>query len=204
MNKCTNDKLRLFSNKHFTYINQIFGDETVREIITEMYAERDLKFAIEETGAEFEYSNHHILVKPGKAGESEKWCSVDEGYQNIFINKNDTLCQSYTLLKYLRKPISADMKKRQMEMIKMYRNIIRREHFKTEFKKVVTIMQEKIGKSKKKNDVSIWRDYTHTPDTYLNKDYDKIYEEIGDVLDTWESYGYLYFIKEGVCGEKRK
>ena len=96
------------------------------------------------------------------------------------------------------------MKKRQMEMIKMYRNIIRREHFKTEFKKVVTIMQEKISKSKKKNDVSIWRDYTHTPDTYLNKDYDKIYEEIRDVLDTWESYGYLYFIKEGVCVDKRK
>jgi len=204
MNKCTDDKLRLFSNKHFTYINQIFGDETVREIITEMYAERDLKFAIEETGAEFEYSNHHVLVKPGKSGETAKWCSVDEGYQNILINKNDTLCQSYTLLKYLRKPISTDMKKRQMEMIKMYRNIMRREYFKTEFKKVVTIMQEKIRKSKKKKDVSIWRDYTHTPDTYLNKDYEKIYEEIGDVLDTWESYGYLYFIKEGVCGEKRK
>ena len=204
MNKCTNDKLRLFSHKHFTYINQIFGDETVREIITEMYAERDLKFAIEETGAEFEYSNHHILVKPSKAGEPEKWCSVDEGYQNILINKNDTLCQSYTLLKYLKKPIPKDMKKRQMEMIKMYRNIMRREYFKTEFKKVITIMQEKILKSKKRKDISIWRDYTHIPDTYLNQDYDKIYEEIGDVLDTWESYGYLYFIKEGVCGEKRK
>jgi hypothetical protein len=90
MNTCTSEKLNEFSKEHYTYINQIFGDETVREIIKEMYTERDWDFAVEDANADFEYSNHHVLMKEGKTGEDIKWCSVDEGYQNIFVNKNDT------------------------------------------------------------------------------------------------------------------
>jgi hypothetical protein len=31
---CTAEKLRMFSHKFDTYINQIFGDETVRDILS--------------------------------------------------------------------------------------------------------------------------------------------------------------------------
>ena len=199
MNHCTEEALAIFSQEHYTYINQIFGDVTIREIIGEMYAERDWKFIVEDATTDFEYSNHHVLVKHGKNGETVKWCSVDEGIQNIHVNKNDTLCQSYTLLKYLNKPILKGVKQRQMEMIRMYRNILKRDHFKNELKGVVELMRQKIKKTKKLDDRSIWKDYTHSPVTYLNKDYNILYAEIQSVLDKWEKYGYWYFIKEGTC-----
>ena len=34
---CTNEKLEEFSLEHFTFINQFFGDETVREVIAEVF-----------------------------------------------------------------------------------------------------------------------------------------------------------------------
>ena len=149
MNNCNKINLELFSQEHYTYINQIFGDKTIREIIKEMYAPRDWDFVVEDATEEFEYSNHHVLVKKGKNGEFTKWCSVDEGLQNTNINKNDTLCQSYTLLKYLNKPIEKNMKKRQMEMIKMYKNIIKRDYFKDELRGMVEIMKRKIKNTKR-------------------------------------------------------
>ena len=38
---------------------------------------------------------------------------------------------------------------------------------------------------------------------YLNESYEEIYEEIENVLDKWEKYGYLYFMKDGTCSVKR-
>lgn len=200
MNKCDNIKLGLFSKEHYTYINQIFGDLTVREIIKETYAPRDWEFVVEGTDEAFNYSNHHVLQKKGKNGEIIEWCSIDEGYQKLKINKNDTLCQSYTLLKYLNKPIDINMKKRQMEMVKMYRNILKQEHFKREFKNVIDIMRNTIKKNKNLNKAVLWKDFTYDePEPYLIKDVDTMYAEIHNVLDKWENYGYMYFIKEGKC-----
>ena len=34
---CTDDKLIIFSRAHYSYINQIFGDLSVRKIIQEIY-----------------------------------------------------------------------------------------------------------------------------------------------------------------------
>jgi hypothetical protein len=202
MSHCTNGKLTLFSREHYTYINQIFGDETIREIIKEIYADRDWEFVVEDANEDFEYSNHHVLVKPDNSGKIVKWCSVDEGLQNIVKNKNDTLCQSYTLMKYLNKPIVTNMKKRQMDMIRMYRNIIKRETFQRELKGIIEVMRQKIRKNKKKNNQSLWKDYTDEPITYLHKTYKTVYAEINSVLDKWEKYGYWFFIKTGVCGKK--
>jgi hypothetical protein len=203
MNNCNKLNLELFSQEHYTYINQIFGDATVREIIKEMYTERDWNFVVNDADVDFEYSNHHILEKPGKDGKTVKWCSVDEGFQNININKNDTLCQSYTLLKYLNKPIDTSMKKRQMEMIKMYRNIIKRDYFQKELKGMIEIMSRKIKRTTKKNNPALWKDYTNSPETYLYKDFNTLYAEIHSVLDKWEKNGYFHFIKEGMCPVKR-
>ena len=69
MNQCTEEKLFLFSREHYTYINQIFGDETIRQIIKEMYVERDWDFGVEDANEDFEYSNHHVLVKHDKHGD---------------------------------------------------------------------------------------------------------------------------------------
>ena len=66
MNNCNKINLELFSQSHYTYINQIFGDKTIREIIKEMYAPRDWDFVVEDATEEFEYSKHHTLEKKGK------------------------------------------------------------------------------------------------------------------------------------------
>jgi len=204
MSKCTEDVLKLFGKDHYTYINQIFGDLTVREIIKEIYAPRDWNFvAIPQTEGRFRGSYHHILEKKGKNGEIIQWCSVEEDFQ-VDINENDTLCQSYTLLKYLNKPIDKNMKKRQIEMVKMYRNILKRDDFKKELSGIVEIMQKTIKKIKRKNNPTLWKDYTYDkPEPYLNKDYDVLYAEIQSVLEKWEKYGYLYFIKDGTCPKKK-
>ena len=204
MSKCTEDALKLFGKDHYTYINQIFGDLTVRQIIKEIYAPRDWNFvAIPQTEGRFRGSYHHVLEKKGKNGEIIQWCSVDEELQ-VDINQNDTLCQSYTLLKYLNKPIDKNMKKRQMEMVKMYRNILKRDDFKKELRGIIEIMQKKIKKIKRKDNPTLWKDYTYDkPEPYLNKDFDVLYAEIQSVLEKWEKYGYLYYIKDGTCPKKK-
>ena len=148
MTNCTNNDLILFSHEHYTYINQIFGDEAVRETIKEIYPGRDWEFAVEPANSDFdENSDHHVLVKTGKDGKQIKWCSSTENFQNTNININDTLCQSYTLMKYLNKPIDKNMKTRQMDMIEMYRQIIKKTKFKTEFSGMVELMQKHLIKS---------------------------------------------------------
>ena len=43
---CTERKLINFSKKHYTYINQIFGDISVREIIKEIYPNDKFNFVV--------------------------------------------------------------------------------------------------------------------------------------------------------------
>ena len=208
MSKCKQLELDLFDLEHKTYINQIFGDETIREIITETYAPRDWYFVVEAGVGVFEGTDHHVLERKLKNGEIERWCSVDEGIQNNIVNVNDNLCQSYSLLKFLNKPLTKNMKKTQKEMINMYRAILKRPYFKKELQNIVTIMNAKIDKlvkgtkkssKKKKEDKTLWFDYTSIDEPYLYKDYHTIYAEILNVLDKWEKYGYWLFVKEGNC-----
>jgi hypothetical protein len=193
MTECSTELLNIFSNEHYTYINQIFGDETVREIISEIkkFKNKRFEFATEETGRNFEYSSHHILIDKKT---KEIVCSVDNGYQNININKNDTLCQSYSLLTYLNIDIDPDQKQRQMDMIAMYREILSNSLF---LKKLDEITLNEDNKK-------LWTDYTQNTKKFIVMDKQKILKKINDVLDKWEAYGYLYFIGKGTCNNKRK
>ena len=91
-----------------------------------------------------------------------------------------------------------------MEMVKMYRNILKRDDFKKELRGIIEIMQKKIKKIKRKDNPTLWKDYTYDkPEPYLNKDFDVLYAEIQSVLEKWEKYGYLYYIKDGTCPKKK-
>ena len=82
----------------------------------------------------------------------------------------------------------------------MYRNILKQEYFKKELKSIIDLMRKKIKRTKKLNKPNLWKDFSYDyPEPYLNKDIDTIYAEIHSILDKWESYGYLYFIKDGKC-----
>ena len=189
---CSKEKLEEFSKKHYTYINQIFGDATVRQIIEEEYP-TTYAFAVEETGADFDFSYHHTV----KDREDDHIvCSVVEGYQNIYKNKNDTLCQSYSLMNYFDIDIPDDKKDRQMAMIQMYRDILNKtlENFEdVDFKSIINreILSVKSNKE-------LWTNFVKGRG-YISMNKKIFFKNIEDTLDEWEEFGYWYFIGKGNC-----
>lgn len=202
----TYEDLVIFSNYMQTYINQVFGDQTVRKAVQKI-----LKPSIWEiTGARRANDNdfsgdddsmHHILIK--KANPSVIWCSVEsQEYQNTHINKNDTLCQSYTLLKLSGeldkyKPIPESEENHiaiQKEMINLYRKIINNKSFVQAIDDTFYSITEPP------------HDWFHIDGTEIKptlKNWKKMatdfIKEIKKTLDDWENYGHLYLV-----GDPRK
>ena len=87
MSECTNKKLEIFSFEHYSYINQIFGDITIRRIIREVYRDLAKKFLFKKinTGEEFENSFHHVLKDKETAAGKTK----DEA--NMLLNHKEAL-----------------------------------------------------------------------------------------------------------------
>ena len=190
-NACTQRKLDYFKWKHLTYINQFFGDTSVREIISEVYPNKCLEFGVEEAGEGFEANTDHHVLYDTKT--KKKICSVDTlKIQNTNINKYDTLCQSYTLLIYFNRKMYKTHKARQMEMIKMYRDLLDNRTL------IKNINNEIVSNKRNKN---LWADYTQDTqgDVALEMDMPKIVRNIRDTLDRWEKYGYHHFTKNGTC-----
>jgi len=192
-NTCTHRKLDYFKWKHFTYINQIFGDAAVREIISEVYPNKCLEFRVEKVDSDSGFedgTDHHVLFDKSK---KKRICSVDTlKIQNIRVNIYDTLCQSYTLLTYFDRKIYKTHKARQMEMIRMYRDILNN-------RTLVKKIQNEIVDNKRNK--GLWSDYTQNIDgnVMLDMDMSTILRNIRDTLNKWEDYGYHHFTKEGKC-----
>mgnify|MGYP000111684249 CR=1 FL=1 len=190
-NKCTAKKLLAFSNKHYTYINQVFGDGTVRQIIEEEYP-TTWEFNVAKSGPEFGDSYHHT-IKDRDA--KEVVCSVMDGDQDLDKDVNDTLCQSYSLMNYFEIPIPSDQKEKQMAMIQMYRDILNGtlDNFKgINFKKKIN--EEILSQSANKN---LWKNYVTKGSVNMNQNI--LFNNIDNTLDEWEEYGYWYFIGTGEC-----
>jgi hypothetical protein len=187
--------LNVFSRAHMSYINQIFGDQTVRIIIQEIF-QNPGTLIVEDGGPAFMDSNHHVYVT--EAGK--KVCSVEMGYQNLNVDINDTLCQSYSLMSYLNIPFDktssitaspSKKKARQMTMINMYRTILNNEQFINAFSNEIVFED---------ND-DLWQDSVNHKKTFLMikkfKNAAPIIKNIHRVLDIWEDYGWCYFINNG-------
>jgi hypothetical protein len=123
------------------------------------------------------------------------------------LNKNDTLCQSYSLLKYLGKDIDPITKNPELtpnkkimeihrQMIDMYRKILANPKFLREFSTV------DFKNSKDASGHKIFRNYTKKNAPPLNMDSSAILTHITDVLGKWETYGYRFFIGSGKCPKK--
>ena len=186
---CTNEMLEKFSVEHFTFINQLFGDQTVREVIAEVFPNAKYQFQFEEVGEEFENSFHHVLIDTTK--KNKRICSIQKGHQNLQVDKNDTLCQSYSLLTFLGAPINKDKIQKQKDMVAMYEALLSDKHFMKKLKATIDIPN------------SAWKDYRKegtpplamTEKTFLSKS--------RQVLKKWKEYGYWYFIGDGKCPETK-
>ena len=191
---CDDDDLIQFGLMHYTFINQIFGDRTVRELIGEIYPSKKFKFKVD---VNRDHGHHHVLMD--EAGN--KICSIDDGYQNMDVNINDTLCQSYSIMTYLgitfpksrfkkssKKKFYTQQMMRQTAMIKMYRDVIANPLFRRKFSGL---------------DYSHWNDYTKS----ICGEYkfgqrltcEQLLKTVEETLDHWQSYGYMYYIGRGRC-----
>ena len=194
-----------FSRAHFSYINQIFGDETVRNIIQEIYKNNKQQLVcIKGTGI-FTDTPHHIVTskKDIKKGIID---SIKQGHQNLDLNINDTLCQSYSLMNYLGKNLEPgnDPKineARQKAMINMYKMIVNNAEFLKKLEEIFVVGNK-----------NTWPDNTVTvtgnskPSCIIGNDISKPAEKVADIirkikkiLFIWEKWGYTYFIGNGKC-----
>ena len=201
---CSADKLLKFSEKHYTYINQIFGDATVRQIIEEEYPTA-WEFKVEKAGPEFGNSFHHTVID--REDPDLFVCSVMDEIQDLHKNLNDTLCQSYSLMNYFEIPIQASGKKgeqkeiaqeqNQMAMVQMYRDIINGtlENYEgINFKEILTNEILRVKRNKK-----LWRNFASRRGGHINMSPTVLFKNIEDTLDEWEEYGYWFFIGKGEC-----
>ena len=186
---CTERKLINFSKKHYTYINQIFGDISVREIIKEIYPNDKFNFVVLKANVRDNFENHslHHVLEYVKSGRH--LCSVRQKHQDLTKNLNDTLCQSYSLMNYFEIKISRVRRKKQEDMVRMYKTLLNNDDF------VKKLNDDILTNKKNKN---IWVDYSN-PTQYLDMNVNNLVKNINTVLDNWNDYGYNYFIGDGDC-----
>ena len=179
-NKSNSGNIRLekFSKEHFTFINQFFGDQTVREVIAQVFPNEKYRFEIEE----YETSHHHLLYEINK---KKTICSFETGVQNMNVDINDTLCQSYSLLIFFKLPIDKNKVKRQMDMINMYESILESKYFRKTLEDTIDIPNR------------AWRDYRIEGNPPLTLQKSSFYSGIKRTLNHWREYGYHFFIGEG-------
>lgn len=206
MSICANDLLIQFGRKHYTYINAFLGDQTVRDIIihdVKKNANTRFQLYVEGTNTHFEGNTHHVL----KDSENIIHCSMTPtdnvkhiyyGFQDLNVNKHDTLCQSYSLLLYYGKlqkfkpdPSNPEShRKVQMEMIKLYRNIIKNVQFK---KKICS--EGILSENNRKQWINIEETVNSTKP--ISGNINTLIKKLHETLDEWEEYGYLWFTGNG-------
>ena len=196
---CTKHKLDVFSHAYYSYINQIFGDDGVRKLIQKLYKKPGVLVIeeIEATADGFEEGTHHVFSPSKKSKKSAHVCSVIREYQNVTVDKEDTLCQSYSLMTYFQIPFdtttvakSTHLNKfnRQMSIVYMYKALLANPEFVEQFKKLIAKPAYK----------KLWEDHTRHFYIVERLTADDILSNIRTVLSVWERYGWKNFVKEGI------
>ena len=218
--ECTNQKLQLFSKLHYTYINQFFGDITVREMIMEVFPSKTYVLStIPGTGV-FSDTNHHIVYD----NEKHPICSVLKEQQNLKIDKHDTLCQTYSILNYLilqQKEMKMQSKKRTrtksqkriffIDFLKDYDEVPR-----DKYEKHILMLRvylallnspflNQIFKLELEYPYKTWNDFIVSDEANEKRFFvteestEDFLNSIKGVLALWLVYGYQFFITKGDC-----
>lgn len=168
-----------FSWLHYEFINQIFGDPAVRVIVAQLFAPCDSPWSFGVETSQSRYGGHHHILVDTHNGNI--WCSKKRGLQNDALRPHDTLCQTYTLMKYLGVPMVGDRKQVQLAAVAMYRNILRHRQFEEQLIAYLDthIIFSVSGKSRRQ------RPSRRTPTSTIKR--------IHCTLQMWEEFGYLHF-----------
>lgn len=218
--ECKNEKLKLFSKLHYTYINQFFGDLTVREMIMEVFPSKTYVLStIPGTGV-FSETNHHIVYDK----EKKPICSVLKEQQNLKIDKHDTLCQTYSLLNYLilqQKEMKTQSRKRTrtksqkriffIDFLKDYDEVPRDKYEKHILMLRVYLVLlnnpflNRIFQFELEHPYRTWNDFILDNDADDKRIFvaeastEDFLNSIKGVLALWLVYGYQFFITKGDC-----
>lgn len=185
-----------FGDYFETYINQILGDQTVREMISEVWPRRRRR----KIGSVNEYSLRFATIKD-KGGDHH---IVIDHKGNQYNSKNtlqtnsdkDNLCQSYSLAFWFGIILSRRSRKRnQMEIIELIKKIFSDEKF-------ISLLNNELIKIKANK--HLWSIYTKLESgeyvktgKYVKMDIDIIKKNIFKTLKIWKEYGYKeYMYKE--------
>jgi len=144
---------------------------------------------------------------------SSKVCSAEQGYQDLAVDINDNLCQSYSLMTMLDidfdstpSAIASREQKhnKQVSMVNMYRKILANRKFLREFGKII----------RDSDNEELWEDTVDEENIFfIIRTYRTpalVIEKIKKVLDIWERWGWQFFVGDGTCekvktdGGKRK
>ena len=171
-----------FGDYFETYINQILGDQTVREMISEIWPRKGLRFkTITDEGGD-----HHIVID-------------DDGYEynsknTLQTSKSDNLCQSYSLAFWFGIILFRRSRKRnQMEIIELIKKIFSNEKF-------ISLLNDKVIKNEANK--HLWSIYTQLEPSgpyvktgkYVKMDIDIIRKNIFKTLKIWKEYGYKEYM----------
>ena len=219
------EQLEIFSHLFQAYINQIFGDQSVRSVIYSLFGNKEhnknYRFGLVEFNSgdnEWEKANedhsvpkrkasyyddivdkvkiddsddnHHVLYDIVKEKYIDSINTEGFKYQDQERDSEDSLCQTYSLMKFFNKRMNKDPIKKQKQMIVFYRALLKNKHFIQKIKEEIFY--------KKPFDQEVWEDEDENIiPTQNDKDFDKLKKKILDTLDKWDKYGYWYFIKNG-------
>jgi hypothetical protein len=140
-------------------------------------------------------------------GYTSKICSVEQGYQDLDVDINDTLCQSYSLMTMLdiefdsRRSAEASREQKyskHLSMINMYRKILGNRKFRVEFGKIV----------RDPDNLELWEDTVDDAhEFFIIREFRTpaaIIDKIMVVLDIWERWGWQFFVGDGTCEKLKK
>jgi len=221
---CSNTKLNKFSLDHFNYINQIFGDQTVRGIISNVFSNRKYGFRIEKT------------IKDSAGNEISKTYIDDEDDDDDY-DKEDDENKIIELHHILYKNDTNGTKKRKKTITKTLDNVcsyanghqdntVNINDTLCQSYSLLTYFDIPIHPDQKQRQMDMIKLYRHIlQNTKFRKEFnnlkidntwgiydendnlveyielttEQILEKLWAILNDWENFGYLYFIGNGTC-----
>ena len=161
-----------------TYVVQLFGDITVREILAETCPRRvlrsnDCHFKVVTDGQQ---GVHHCL-QHNKTGKI--MCSKKTGLQNIREDPDDNLCQLYSLCRYFGLHLPDHTTKKQLLIIDFVRNLCQHPQFLEKLETEVLTHRKNTG---------LWKIYRSGCQTSQNcpMNRTKLEASLIETLDLWE------------------
>ena len=137
-------------------------------------------------------TNHHVLYDVKNEKYLDSVNTQGYKYQDQERDEHDSLCQSYTLMFFFDRPMDNDPVQKQMQMIDMYKWLIKQPKF-------IHALENDMFYPKNKKD-EVWEDEKgKIISTQGPEKLHRLIKKIKETLKIWKEYGYRHFIGDGSC-----